>query len=815
MKKVYLSLILFLGLFSSAMLRAQLADNPFYFESISHVGNYGEAGHDLTGYKTFRVYVQFENNNNFLTTLFASEPNADCTPDANQSANMNFNCGLFQHEAGSSLGFDLSCPNSNQPTLAFDSYLTIGQSCSGQSNCSTTGHLDYCQQWQNNFEGNNGDGNLYNGSSFFWDDVSIYSLPCEGVSPAMADSNGRVLIGQFTTCGDFSGCFNLQYVDSAGNSVIVYNQCFNACFNDVNNDGVCDEDLGCTDPVACNFDPEALIDDNSCCYGVCAQLDVTGGNAPQDINWSLLYIDGSDTSVVVSGGAPFSSPLCLPALSCDYRLVVTDASSDSWEGAVYTLSSISGDVFSSGTFSAVGLVSDTLFISVGYTSGCTDPTASNYDSTAFCDNGTCTQCPPGKFPYLMALDNTNPSNWLGSELYIIPNSGQNQDTLVVETFNETNIYGCLATGCYSIVINSPNSTSNASWVLEEVGAGTIYTGIANQLAFVAFHGAVGCELSGCLLPSACNYNPLATTSDGTCVFPGCTDPNACNFSAAAGCDNGSCITPGCSDATACNYVLTASCFDNSYCLYVDSDNDGVCDDLEITGCGDFNACNFDPAVTDPMISLCVYPGCTDITACNYSAQAGCDNGQCSYPGCFIPGACNYSTSAGCDDGSCVFPGCLDNEACNYDVNAACEDGSCEYDVLVTYNLQLDSASLAEGVSFGDTTIFDPGSYEVITPSPNGCDSILTINIQLQGANQVIEFAQAGFNIWPNPANNYLNIANPDWTPLHMEVIDGLGRTIWSGGWTSQITLSNFSPGMYSLRITDGKNSSMKRFEVVR
>jgi len=61
----------------------------------------------------------------------------------------------------------------------------------------------------------------------------------------------------------------------------------------------------------------------------------------------------------------------------------------------------------------------------------------------------------------------------------------------------------------------------------------------------------------------------------------------------------------------------------------------------------------------------------------------------------------------------------------------------------------------------------------------------------------------------------LNIANPDWTTLHMEVIAGLGRTIWSGGWTSQITLSNFSPGMYSLRITDGKNSSMKRFEVVR
>jgi len=796
-------------------MNAQLADNPFYFESVSHVGNYGESGHDLTGYKTFRVYVQFQNGNNFLTTLFASEPNADCTPDASQGVNMNFNCGLFQHEAGNSLGFNLACPTPAQPTLAFDSYLTIGQTCAGQTNCSTTGHLDFCEQWQESFEGNSLDGNLYNGSGFFWDDASIYSLPCEGVSPAMADSNGRVLIGQFTTCGDFSGCFNLQFVDSLGNSVIVYNQCFNACFNDVNNDGVCDEDLGCTDAEACNFNPEALVDDNSCCYGICAQLEVTGGDAPEDVNWTLLYIEGTDTTAVVSGGAPFSSPLCLPELSCNYRLIVSDAGSDGWQGAVYTLSAINGEIYSAGTFNTQGAFSDTLFVALGYSSGCTDPSASNYDSTAFCDNGSCTQCPAGKFPFLLSLDESDPANWLGSELYVIPNSGQNQDTLIIQTFSETNIYGCLATGCYSIVINSPNAASNASWVLEESGEGTIYSGVANQLAFVAFHGAIGCELSGCLLPSACNYNPLATTSDGTCIFPGCTDVNACNFSVTAGCDDGSCIMPGCSDVTACNYVLSAECFNNLFCLYLDTDNDGVCDDLEVTGCGDFNACNYDALVTEPIPSECVYPGCTDESACNYDLDAGCDNGQCSYPGCFTPGACNYSTAAGCDDGSCVFPGCMDNSACNYDVNAACEDGTCEYDILITYNFEVDSLTLSNGIEVGDTVIFDQGTYLVDAPSPNGCDSIFTVVIELQDVSRVNEFVQTGFNIWPNPANGFLNISNPEWTPIVMEITDALGRTIWSGGWSPQISLMNLSPGMYALRISDGRNSGLRRFEVVR
>ena len=160
-------------------------------------------------------------------------------------------------------------------------------------------------------------------------------------------------------------------------------------------------------------------------------------------------------------------------------------------------------------------------------------------------------------------------------------------------------------------------------------------------------------------------------------------------------------------------------------------------------------------------------------------------------------------------------GCTLIGACNYDMNAACEDGSCEFDIELSLNFEVDSATLQIGISVGDTVITNPGSFLVITPSPNGCDSIISVTIELQDLNRVSEFTQLGFNIWPNPASSYLNISSPDWTPISVDIMDALGRTVWSGSWAQQISLTTLSSGMYALRISDGQNSDMKRFEVVR
>ncbi len=47
-------------------------------------------------------------------------------------------------------------------------------------------------------------------------------------------------------------------------------------------------------------------------------------------------------------------------------------------------------------------------------------------------------------------------------------------------------------------------------------------------------------------------------------------------------------------------------------------------------------------------------------------------------GCTYPDACNYAIVATRDDGSCVFQGCIDADALNYDPAAGCDDGSCIY-----------------------------------------------------------------------------------------------------------------------------------------
>jgi hypothetical protein len=229
----------------------------------------------------------------------------------------------------------------------------------------------------------------------------------------------------------------------------------------------------------------------------------------------------------------------------------------------------------------------------------------------------------------------------------------------------------------------------------------------------------GDEIAGCMVNFACNYDPVATDDDGSCVFAlapcevcaggavllqdadgdgvcdgdeiaGCTDSNACNYDATATDENGSCTYPE------AGYDCDGACLN-------DADGDLVCDEFEIPGCTDAEACNFDADATDDNGS-CSYPasgydcdgvclndsdgdgvcdefeivGCQDEAACNYDATAT-DAGSCDYPetGYDCNGVClNDADGDGvCDEFEIV--GCQDDAACNYDATAT-DAGSCDY-----------------------------------------------------------------------------------------------------------------------------------------
>ena len=149
----------------------------------------------------------------------------------------------------------------------------------------------------------------------------------------------------------------------------------------------------------------------------------------------------------------------------------------------------------------------------------------------------------------------------------------------------------------------------------------------------------GVEILGCTDPSAKNYNPNATTDDGSCeykpVISGCMNPEAVNYNPEATIDDGSCIIApivyGCTNPKAINYNPNAT------------DDDGTCQLALTYGCTDPEAMNYDPTV-DIDDGSCIYdvggkevPGCTDPAASNYDPNATIDNGSCE-----------YNSSTGCD-----------------------------------------------------------------------------------------------------------------------------------------------------------------------
>ncbi len=467
--------------------------------------------------------------------------------------------------------------------------------------------------------------------------------------------------------------------------------------------GVIPEIPGCTATEACNFNPEATLEDGSC--------DLPG--FPCDDNNAATSDDVLSADCVCAGLLNG----CATPDACNYNMdaVIDDGSCQfpgepCDDGEVTTINDLFGA-------DCVCVGEDT-----GLISGCMEMTACNYSMDATIDDGSClfvgafcednnpetfndviqSDCTCAGEPQIFvegctAVEacNYNPDATIEDGSCDLP--GYPCDDLDDLTVNDAYSNDCICVGDLLGCTDAAACNYNAAAVLEDnscifPGApcedDDVFTINETLSADCVCLGDTITGIPGCTAMEACNYNSLATIEDGSCELPGydCddNDTNTINDMLTADCQCVGTLT-GCMDALACNYNAEAE-IDNGDCFFVGdpcddnnltTDNDVITascgcegvDNAEILGCMDALACNYNALATIED-GTCIVVGSTcddgDINTINDVLNADCIcEGEVFVEvlGCTAIEACNYNPDANTEDGSCILPGfpCDDND----------------------------------------------------------------------------------------------------------------------------------------------------------
>ena len=349
--------------------------------------------------------------------------------------------------------------------------------------------------------------------------------------------------------------------------------------------GVCDFSCyGCTDPASCNYDPGATIDDGSCIGdGIPVTVSVTTDTWPGETTWTLADSAGT---VLLSGG-PYTSSgttdeqsICLGD-GC-YTFEILDSFGDGiFDPGGYTLTVDSAVIASGGAF---GTGESIEFCTDNLNFGCTDPAACNYDPDAGIDNGTCD-------------------------------------------------FSCLGCTLEAACNYDPSATVDDGSCLFDDDCGVC--------------GGDNSTCGGCTDPAACNYDPDATIDDGSCIIGGLNftmttvlDNYPGEFSWVLTDETGATVWSGGTYGGQSGTVVETTCLpEGCYDLTVnDSFGDGICCaygdgsyTLEVAGTTVATGGDFGSTETTSFCTGDDIPGCTDAAACNYNPSATLDDGSCTYP----------------------------------------------------------------------------------------------------------------------------------------------------------------------------------------
>ena len=231
-----------------------------------HEGVVGQA--DLTGYTTYRVYIDLPDSADFVSAVYGNDQDTLVLGTTGD---------FYQNILGG------GTPNSinpilfpSFPELEFDSWVTIGNTGVPEAGAQSISIVeDALAPWILPFETGLGfEINTVTGGSWF---IVNNGSALNGV----AGEDLSVLLGQFTTNGDLYGELQVQFfpggdgsefqnlaldLSNACSYPITYYDCQDQCLNDADGDGVCDEleVPGCTNSAACNYDELATDEDGTC-----------------------------------------------------------------------------------------------------------------------------------------------------------------------------------------------------------------------------------------------------------------------------------------------------------------------------------------------------------------------------------------------------------------------------------------------------------------------------------------------------------------------------------------------------------------------
>ena len=282
---------------------------------------------DLAGQTTYRLYLETENEQDYLSAIGGVEESTNPSVAGgplvlNASTGVWFNSGYNGTPyAGNPAFFGLV------PTLAYDSWVTIGASSAAETPTSDIGSIWGDINPNGQFAAPAPEDPIlgpfpdFDGQNITVDDAigGSWYVPFPGAyeedNAAFAHEDLRILMMQITTEGEFSGQAFLQVFANADQAqewrgVLEFQTCVVV--------------EGCTDASACNYDEDANWDDGSCqendeC-GVCGGEGVADGACDCDGNVltsaAFVAVKASLTALMTVTATSLTSAVFVAVKAC-------------------------------------------------------------------------------------------------------------------------------------------------------------------------------------------------------------------------------------------------------------------------------------------------------------------------------------------------------------------------------------------------------------------------------------------------------------------------------------------------------------------